>query len=647
MSTTVHPFDRQLPLSEFFKTRSMMATLWYACASALLVAQLLLLAVLLALILDHGPVTVAPADAAKFEQLFGQPVPTGAQADAGLLRALWDNRNYLWARPLIAAWKTFPPLQTNAGALSTLVLLLAGMQLVRLLAESRARRGFLKRALEVATETRQSIHKQVLRLGPSDLEGKASPLAFQLFTTEAEKIRTGVYMWLDVLGRDPLRLTLLLLLILCIDPLLTIICLMPLGGCWWLAQVMREKSDAARQLSVALAERDLRLLSESLTKTKLVKNFGMEAQAQAQFEKYLERFQDLTASGLRAGARYRAVVHLLVTVCIAGALFLTGWRSVTSAFTFGAVPSQIALLMACTIAAAWPPLQRLWDLGVDHGQTRQAFATVQTWLDIPPEVEQVVGAKFLPPLERAIELESVGYSLHGRRTLLDRFTAKLAAGKQYAIVSTDPLEAEAFASLLPRFIEPHSGRILFDGEEITWVTLESLRMHVILVSGREPFLTGTITENICAGGKYSLTEVMEAAKLAQAHHFISKLTQGYETVIGEHGEQLDAGQSYRLSLTRAILRKPALLVLQEPTEVIDDETKALLDEAYKKIAPKRTVIYLPQRLTTIRRCDEILMLHKGRLAARGAHADLVNSTPMYRHWEYLKFNEFRHEFETA
>jgi ATP-binding cassette subfamily B protein len=144
----------------------------------------------------------------------------------------------------------------------------------------------------------------------------------------------------------------------------------------------------------------------------------------------------------------------------------------------------------------------------------------------------------------------------------------------------------------------------------------------------------------------SLQEVTEAAKIAHAHNFIQKLSQGYETVIGEHGETLDAGQSFRLSLARAILRKPALLIIAEPDDPIDDDTKDLLDDAYKRIAPNRTILYLPQRLSTLKRADEIVLIHKGRLNAIGPHSRLVQSSPLYRHWEYIHFNEFRHEFET-
>jgi len=303
--------------------------------------------------------------------------------------------------------------------------------------------------------------------------------------------------------------------------------------------------------------------------------------------------------------------------------------------------------MIASLGASWFPLQNLVQLQRDHVAAEDAARQIQNYLNQIPEVGQAVGAKFLQPLSKMITFENVAYATPSKRQLLEGLKLKLPAGRQAAIVATDPLEGQAVAYLLPRFIEPQSGKILIDGEDIAWVTLESLRAEIIFVGGKDSFLTGSVRDNISGGNPtFSLQDVTEAAKVTHAHNFILKLPQGYETVIGEHGEQLDAGQSFRLGLARAILRKPALLIIEEPADQLDEDTKAMLDDAYKRIAPNRTILFLPQRLSTLKRVDEILLIHKGRLAAIGPHLRLVQSSPLYRHWEYIHFNEFRHEFET-
>jgi ABC-type multidrug transport system fused ATPase/permease subunit len=127
--------------------------------------------------------------------------------------------------------------------------------------------------------------------------------------------------------------------------------------------------------------------------------------------------------------------------------------------------------------------------------------------------------------------------------------------------------------------------------------------------------------------------------MARAHQFIQKLPQGYETPIGELGHSLTLSQQFRIALARAILRDPALLIIEEPAAEMDDETKDLLDDTLARVLPGRTTIFLPHRISTIRSCDKLVLLHKGRVAATGVHKELLSSNPLYRHLHYLEFNE--------
>jgi ABC-type multidrug transport system fused ATPase/permease subunit len=541
------------------------------------------------------------------------------------------------------AYRATPALRSNISAVTFLVAAIALLHLLRLYFDSLGRRTHLARTMEIITQLRLAVHRQALRLGPSDLEGKNSARVIELFTRLVDKLRDAIWQWLTVLGRDPVRVVLLALLVFLSEPFLALLILVPMAGAWALAHYVRYQGETKRDTSLDEVAKDQRLLAEALTKTQLVKSYGMEAFEQQQFERALERYQAQTTSALQSGRGWRAVVHVVWTVTVALAVFLAGYRELTSRES---IPFDAALLMAAALICMWYPLARLWDLFDSRADYRNIAAGIQSWLDTRPEVEQVVGAKFLQPLSRVCEFQNVSYAVNGRK-LLDGVNLKLPAGKTIAFVGSDPLEARALAALMLRFIEPQSGRILFDGEEIAWVTLESLRAETVYVSGQEPYLTGTIRDNLSGGNNYATTDLTDACRTAHAHAFIEKFGQGYETVIGEHGEQLDPGQAFRLSLARAILRKPAVLIIEEPTAPIDDDVKLMLDDAYKKITPNRTVIFLANRLSTIRRCEEIVFLHKGRVVGVGEHTRLVQASPLYRHWEYTRFNEFRHEFESA
>jgi ABC-type multidrug transport system fused ATPase/permease subunit len=649
-------FQRLFSSRDLLRGAPLRACLYLAAGSLLLCLGLVDLALFTDLLVHRGELTIPASSQDEMTKLVGTglvepernelPAPAVSEVKylgRGLLPAVWNYRDRFFGPMLAGFYSHFSPLQDDLHALVTLVTLAALFGWLRSMLEARARILLLGTGLDVATRLRRSIHRQTLRLGPSDLEGRSGEQALRLFTTEVDRLSTGVFRWAEGIGRDPLRLALLLGLTLAADVRLAAVCLLPVVVCWYLARRETLRIEEVRELAEANAAKELRVLSESLEKTRLVRGYGMESFEQDQFHKYLERFQQSIVRSLRAKAWSRLGIRTLVAVCLAFVLLYVGSKILLppQEITFAA-----GALMLGSMATAWMPLQNLVRLGREHELAEQAAQHIQNYLNQIPEVGQAVGAKFLQPLSKMITFDNVSYATSDKWQLLEGLKLKVPAGRQVAIIASDPLESLAVAYLLPRFIEPQSGKIMIDGEDIAWVTLESLRAEIVFVGGKDPFLTGSVRDNISGGSSnFSLQDVTDAAKTTHAHNFIQKLPLGYETVIGEHGEQLDPGQSFRLGLARAILRKPALLIIEEPDDPLDEDTKTMLDDTYKRIAPNRTVLYLPQRLSTLRRADEIVLIHKGRLAAIGPHTRLVQSSPLYRHWEYIHFNEFRHEFE--
>jgi ABC-type multidrug transport system fused ATPase/permease subunit len=297
--------------------------------------------------------------------------------------------------------------------------------------------------------------------------------------------------------------------------------------------------------------------------------------------------------------------------------------------------------MLSAFAAATPSVSTLLRLESARTGVDRSGEAIYAYINEIPEVGQAVGAKFIEPLSKTIIFESVTYR-RGDREILKNLDLRIPAGQTTALVSLDPLQPRTAACLLPRFIEPQSGRVLFDSEDIAWGTLESLRAETAYVGGEDPCFNGTVLENItCGESRYAVAEATDAAKLVHAHNFILKLPQGYETVLGERGAQLDAGQAFRLGLARAALRKPALVIIEEPEAPLDEATKDLLDDAYNRLASGRTVIFLPTRLSSVRKCDFIVLLAEGKVAAQGSYGDLLKNSELFRHWEYVSFNTYR------
>ena len=389
---------------------------------------------------------------------------------------------------------------------------------------------------------------------------------------------------------------------------------------------------------------DLRLLAESLRKTRLVRGFGMENFEHERFGTHLQRFLKKIASLKEDERVSRWLCWFVVLVTMTFVMFLIATKTLTDPSESAHLPVSALLMFLVAIRLAYRPVNELWELPQLEQTTGQWADNILRFQSRIPEVGQAVGAKFLQPLSKQLQFESVTYRLPDKRLILDRVDLRIPAKSMIAVLSLDPLEARALTYLLPRFIEPQSGRVLIDGEDLAFVTLESLRAEAIIVGGMDTFFTGSVAENIsCGDPRFSLQHVTEAAKQVHAHQFINKLSQGYETILGENGETLDVAQTFLLGLARALVRDPALLIIEEPAERLDDDTKSLLDDTYARLARDRTVIFLPSRLSTVRKADQVVFLNKGRVEAVGAYSKLINSSPLMRHWEYVRFNEFRRE----
>ena len=638
----LNSFERAFPRKEMFRGTAL-ASVIFSSLSAVLVCLLLFDTFLVVdLLIRRGEVELQADEVQDYEALTGG----GRSATAGLNRieqgicpTVWANRNYKVGIEFLAQiCRSFHVLRDNTTSLTALVLSIVVLGVVNGLFLSRSRNLASRTALNVVTRLRQTLHRQTLRLGPSDLEDRENTYVLNLFTNDMESVRDAIYVRVSRLIRDPLMLVLLLSVALWMNWLLALECLIPLAATWYLVQIRQQRALAASRLAADRADQELRLLAEDLRKTRLVRGYGMEAFERDRFQKHLERFRDRDSQLKQGEDKSRWAIRLLLTICVSVVLFLVGRKLLLEPGNPYHLSFSEALILLVSFACMYKPLERLWRMRVDEERARYAGDRIFRYIDKIPEVGQAVGAKFLQPLSKAIHFESVTYNMANKKKLLDQVDLKVTAGGKTVIVSLDSMEARALVYLLPRFIEPQLGRVLIDGEDIAWMTLESLRAEAIYIGGTDSFFTGTVFENIsCGNSKFSLQDVTEASKESHAHNFVLKLPQGYETVLGEHGEQLDTGQNFRLSLARALLRKPALMIVEEPNGQLDEGTKSLLEDAYNRIARDRTLIFLPSQVSTLRRADEIVLLHQGKVAAVGPHAKLVKNSSLYRHWEYQRF----------
>ena len=562
----------------------------------------------------------------------------------GILPAVWHSRDHWWGPALAQLFRRFEWLQSNV--LATISLLVTGvlLALARAWCLSRHRRECLRVALEAVSVPRRNLHRQVLRLGPEDLDGTGLNLAAQLFSTETEEVRRSLAAWVERDTRYPLELACLAAVVLSIQPLLAGQTLLLGGAVWYILDTNQQQAERNRRLAADRAASELRAMVDGFRAARLVRGLGLEQSQHDLFASQLLRHHDLAVQedlASEATAFPRLPILSVSCAVVAFLLFLLAMKVL---LLQGELTAAAGGIFVAAWVLAFSAVKALRQRMAARHEAVVAAENIHRYLEKIPSVGQAVGAKFFQPLSRTLHFDSVTYRLPDGRTLLDGLDLKLEAGRTYSLISVDPLEARALVSLMPRFIEPQQGRVLFDGEDIAWATLESLRAETVFVGADDPPLAATVLDNIRGGhGEYTLQQATDAAKTTHAHNFIVKLFNGYETVLSGGDDSLDAGQRFRLALARAILRNPAVLIIEEPRENLDEDTKALLADAYDRICTNRTVFFLPGRLSTVRRSDEVIVLHEGRVAAIGPQSRLVNLSTIYRHWEYLNFNEFRNQ----
>ncbi len=437
--------------------------------------------------------------------------------------------------------------------------------------------------------------------------------------------------------REPVKFILVLAFALALNTRLTLAFLLVAILVWviggQIAVAFRRREREANHL----ASNQLGLMQESLMMMRLVKCYLMELFNQARVERQLSEYSDAQMLRSRGRAIYRPVLVLIGTVAALVLLYVAGWNVLN-----GRLGVARAVTLAAALVSLYFPLARWLEHRRFLRRSRQAADVLFKFLDRPGDVGQIVGAEFLAPLHRKLEFHNVRLREPGTgRVLLQGVSLTVEAGQRVAIVGPDDMEKHALVYLIPRFLDPLSGEIKIDGHDLRWVTLDSLRAQVGMVLQHNLVFNDTVANNIgCGDQGYHLPRIIEAAKVAHAHQFIQRLPKGYQTPIGEQGHYLNPGETFRIALARALLRDPALFIIEEPPIPLDDETKDLLDDTFARVLPGRTVILLPHRNSTIRACDRVFLLNNGQIEAAGDHREMLTQSELYRHLQYLEFNVF-------
>ena len=367
------------------------------------------------------------------------------------------------------------------------------------------------------------------------------------------------------------------------------------------------------------------LLTEVFGGIRLVQAFAAESYTLEQFA--IEAQHNKTAKYLaeKSKALQFVVVGFLEAMSVILLFFLGAWQISQNNLTGSEFVSYIA-----GVALLIDPISITTNNYNEFKQGQASIDRIFELLAIKPHITDSIDAVELPEITGKVVYQNVNFGYVTNRLILQNINLDVNPGETVAFVGSSGAGKSTLVNLLPRFYNCLSGQITIDGIDINQVKLKSLRQQIGIVPQDNILFSGTVAENISFGKTaFTEAEIIEAAKVANAHQFISELSQGYHTYVGERGVNLSGGQRQRIAIARAILGNPRIIILDEATSALDSESEALVQEAMTRIMQDRTVFIIAHRLATIRNADKVLVIEKGKIIESGTHEQLLKLQGRY------------------
>jgi ATP-binding cassette subfamily B protein len=370
------------------------------------------------------------------------------------------------------------------------------------------------------------------------------------------------------------------------------------------------------------------VLQENLAGVRVVKAFNRTKHEDERFER---ANVDLSQQSIRVNTMLSILFPSMVFIInlgVIGVVWFGGQQVVIGKFTIGEIMAFINYFQITVFP--------LLFLSIMAGQLSAADASAERIyevLDSDPEIQDKPGAKVLTNVKGRVAFEDVcfSYAKDCSEPVLDRINLVAEPGQIVAVLGATGSGKSTLVNMIPRFYDATRGKVTIDGADVREVTLDSLRANIGVAMQEIVLFSGTVRDNIRYGRPDASEEEIEAAaKAAQAHDFIMSFPNGYDSDVGQRGVNLSGGQKQRIGIARAILVKPKILILDDSTSSVDVQTEAKIQEELEKVMNDTTSFIIAQRISTVLNADKIIVIDKGKIVAEGTHAELIESSPVYR-----------------